>query len=119
MQKCEKCGADMMWIYGPTTRLVGGVVATLCVRCRTAWNEFASAHPAFQRLCELECVRSSMVYAGELEHLSVEISSGIIGNLRRILKEIRECEATLHEEGLKWIGREEVNGNHSNDQPAN
>ena len=113
MSKCERCEADMPWCYGPTTSLVGGVVATLCARCRTEWNEFAAQHPTFQRLRELECVLSSLI------HTPPQSMAIYDRSLQRALKEIRECEATLHDEGLKWLGRDEVNGNHSDDQSAN
>ena len=103
--KCEKCGADMPRVYGPTTSLIGGVVATLCAQCRTEWNRFINAHPAFQRLRELGCVLNSMVYAEELQHAPVDFLANI--GLRNTLKEIQECEKTLHGEGLKWIGRED------------
>lgn len=101
MIKCEKCGADMPWVYGLTTCLAGGVVATLCARCRTEWNEFASAHPTFQRLRELECVRNSIVFAQELVEFALDTP------FKGVLEEIRECEAVLHKAGLKWIGRED------------
>lgn len=96
--ECEKCGKPV-WATIPT-RLAGGVSAWLCTRCITEWDKFCSARPSYQRLCELGCVQASIVYAREL---SADRSDPA---LHQVLGMIRECEVTLHEEGLKWLGRE-------------
>jgi hypothetical protein len=99
MVKCEKCDIDMYQIFVLPIRLVGGVHAILCERCATEWNEFASAHPMYQELRRLEVVRNSIAYARELS------VSDIDPLLRQVLAGIQEVEAALHEEGLRWIGR--------------
>lgn len=96
---CEKC-EEMIGFPTLTTRLVGGVSTSLCSCCVTKWNKHASHHPAFQRLRMLECVRNSIIHARELSVNSVD------PELTVILTEIQECEDVLHEEGLKWLGRE-------------
>ena len=99
MYECEKCeGLIGHLVLG--TRLVGGVSARLCPECVTKWNKYASHHPAFQRLRMLEHVRNSIVYARELPVSSVD------PELTVVLAELQECEDVLHEEGLKWLGRE-------------
>ena len=96
---CEKC-EEMIGYFTLTTRLVGGVTASLCPGCVTKWNKHTSHHPAFQRLRVLECVRNSIVSARELPVNSMD------PELTVILTELQECEDILHEEGLKWLGRE-------------
>ena len=54
-----------------------------------------------------------MVYAKQLQHASASFPANI--ELRDVLEEIQGCEATLHAVSLRWIGREEVDGNDGDD----
>lgn len=96
--ECEKCGEHIS--YGIATHLTGGVHTVLCPPCQTEWDSYAGGLDLFKELNRLSAAQASIVYARELPVDSVDPA------LEQVQEAILTCKRGLHQEGLKWLGRD-------------